>query len=218
MDHRQQEVISRAKSLRQRFADSRSSASASFLATSPLPTARWQHHKLPDGSADGAAAASSSLSPRSAGQLQHQSSAESDSLVPSPRMSLWRSGCGDATTPAGSKSPSPSRTPGKRPSSVSWMMTSPRGHSSRPATPTATYQLDTCAISSVAAAAAAVAAATAASPDAQQVRQMSDDFAADLVVDPFYLHNSKVRAYLSSSSSFFFPLTFPIPSKLMTKG
>ena len=81
----------------------------------------------------------------------------------------------------------------KRPSSVSWMVTNPRGHCSRPGTPTAGYPLDSCAISSAVAAAASLVAATASS-GAQQVRQMSDDFAADLVVEPSYLYNSsKVR-------------------------
>lgn len=213
MDHRQQEVLSRAKSLRQRFADSRTSASSS-LSTSPLPIARWQHNKLPTsstmdyggvGGVGGLSAGfgcgfgdftGASLSPRSAGILQKQSSYESELLLSSsPRVGVRRSGGGsELSTPAGSKSPSPSRAANKgadkRPSSVSWMMTSPRRECSRPATPTAGYPLtESCTISTVAAAAAAVAAATS---TAQQVRQMSDDFAADLVVDANFLHNSKV--------------------------
>lgn len=190
------EVISRAKSLRQRFADSRTSASSS-LSASPIPTGRWHaHYKMPEGSGCGDGLAS--LSPRLyTGQLQ--SSPESELLAASSRLNLWKSGAGigvgnEAPPPAGSKSPSPSRTSGKsanekRPSSVSWMMTSPRSHHhSRPATPTAAYQLDSCAIAS-----AAAAAAVASSSGAQQVRQLSDDFAAELVVDPSFLHNSKVR-------------------------
>lgn len=193
MDHRPHEVVSRAKSLRQRFADSRTSASSS-LSTSPSPSVRWQqsHYKTtePAGCGDG----TSSLSPRLfTGQLQ--SSPESELLAASSRLNLWKSGGGGGgnETPltAGSKSPSPSRTSGKcgekRPSSVSWMM-SPRGHCSRPATPTAAYQLDSCALAS-----AAAVAAVASSSGAQQVRQLSDDFATELVVDPSFLHNSKVR-------------------------
>ena len=68
----------------------------------------------------------------------------------------------------------------KRPSSVSWMVTNPRGHFSRMGTPTVGYLLDSCAISSSAVAAAASLVATStASSGAQQVRQMSDEFAAD---------------------------------------
>ncbi|XP_046644768.1 uncharacterized protein LOC124331523 isoform X2 [Daphnia pulicaria] len=170
MDYRQQEVISRAKSLRQRFADSRSGTSSS-ISTSPLITTRWQshhHHQfLQEGSptAGSDALATASLKPQFS----------------------------DVPTPAGSKSPSPSRTSiksnEKRPSSVSWMVTNPRGHCSRPGTPTAGYPLDSCAISSAVAAAASLVAVTASS-GAQQVRQMSDDFAADLVVEPSYLYSS----------------------------
>lgn len=68
-------------------------------------------------------------------------------------------------------------------------MTNPRSHCSRPGTPTAGHPVDSCAISSAVASAASLAAATASS-GAQQVRQMSDDFQADLVVEPSYLYNS----------------------------
>jgi hypothetical protein len=92
----------------------------------------------------------------------------------------------------------------KRPSSVSWMVTNPRGHCSRPGTPTAGYPLDTCAISSAVAAAASLVAATASS-GAQQVRQMSDDFAADLVVEPSYLYNSSKVRQDEAKFRIFFP-------------
>ncbi|KAI9556871.1 hypothetical protein GHT06_016663 [Daphnia sinensis] len=69
------------------------------------------------------------------------------------------------------------------------MMTNPRSHCSRPGTPTAGHPVDSCAISCAVASAASLAAATASS-GAQQVRQMSDDFQADLVVEPSYLYNS----------------------------
>ena len=89
MDYRQQEVISRAKSLRQRFADSRTSTSSS-ISTSPLMTTRWQshhHHQfLQEGSPGAPAAGNDALA--------------SASLKPQ---------FSDVPTPAGSKSPSPSR-------------------------------------------------------------------------------------------------------------
>lgn len=69
------------------------------------------------------------------------------------------------------------------------MVTNPRGHCSRPGTPTAESAVDSCVISSVVASAVPVSAVTASS-GAQQVRQMSDDFQADLVVEPSYLYNS----------------------------
>ncbi|XP_059351050.1 uncharacterized protein LOC130695239 isoform X2 [Daphnia carinata] len=170
MDYRQHEVISRAKSLRQRFADSRTGTSSSMSTSQLISTTRWQshHHQqfMPEASAlVGGSDAGASLRPQSA----------------------------DVPTPAGSKSPSPSRTSiksnEKRPSSVSWMMTNPRSHCSRPGTPTAGHPVDSCAISCAVASAASLAAATASS-GAQQVRQMSDDFQADLVVEPSYLYNS----------------------------
>lgn len=213
MDYKQHEVISRAKSLRQRFADSRTSASSSL---SPVPAARWQsHHKLPEGSlgvggggsGGGGDVPSQLRTTTSHGPFQ-SSSPEPELLSASTRLSLWKvggtgvSGGGGGEPPCGggSKTPSPSRTPGsgrscndKRPSSVSWMMTSPRGHLSRPATPTATsyHQLDSFAITSASAAAVAVAVGSSAS-GAQQVRQLSDDFAPDLLVEPSFLSNSKV--------------------------
>ena len=230
MDYRQQEVISRAKSLRQRFADSRTSTSSS-ISTSPLITTRWQsHHHQPFYPEGSSAAVGNDAS----------SALGSGSASLKPQFS-------DVPTPAGSKSPSPSRwwcinewfcfiecsqassrkiylieiyfffktistdqrtsikSNEKRPSSVSWMVTNPRGHCSRPGTPTAGYPLDTCAISSAVAAAASLVAATASSvpvstgllsTGAQQVRQMSDDFAADLVTEPSYLYgSSKVSKY-----------------------
>lgn len=142
MDHWQPETMSRARSLRQRFADSRSSASSSMAAAyaTPAPTARWQSQHAAKMALDGLNCAGGRL------QAQQQSSTESETMAApstcsSPRMSV---------RPAGSKSPSPSRAalapgakPDKRPTSVSWMVVSPRGVGpSRPGTPSAGYPLD----------------------------------------------------------------------------
>ena len=88
MDYRQQEVISRAKSLRQRFADSRTSTSTS-ISTSPLITTRWQsHHHQP-------------YFPEGSGALVGGNDALGSASL-KPQFS-------NVPTPSGSKSPSPSR-------------------------------------------------------------------------------------------------------------
>jgi hypothetical protein len=89
------------------------------------------------------------------------------------------------------------------------MVTNPRGHCSRPGTPTAGYPLDSCAISSAVAAAASLVAATASSSGAQQVRQMSDDLAADLVTEPSYLYSSsKVSQHEQKKITIYFICVF----------
>ena len=174
MDHWQPETMSRARSLRQRFADSRSSASSSIAS---VPAARWQSQHNAKMVLDGLNCPATRFQP------QQQSSTDSETMVASssssPRMSV---------RPTGSKSPSPSRAalapPGmktseKRPTSVSWMVLSPRGATSRPATPSAAYPLDTSASMS----------AVPSQPAGQH--EQPDEFVSDTIRDHSML-NAKV--------------------------